>query len=292
LTRYLLSPDDAIPIGPSVGSVFADASGRVWASAGGGLLFYDDADTEHPIDWWQRAKVDGSFSAFAVDDRGGFWAVSSSAAGYFDGETWTHYPSFSENHCNPHHVLADTEGGLWTSSIDCPLRRFDGKAWTEYDTGARRERLALGHDGEIYAMGWDGTLRQFNGKTWKTLLSASSYGSPSDRYPWVEDLVVGPEGKVWIALGDTSDLLVYSDGEWEQVCVSAGGIVRTLLFDSLGRLWVGHDYGIVRYDGRSWKSVVSEDWPVIVRDLAEDRYGRIWISQRGGGFYFYDPARE
>ena len=141
-------------------------------------------------------------------------------------------------------------------------------------------------------MGWDGALRRFNGEAWETLLTASSYGSPPDRYPWVEDLVVGPEGKVWIALGDTSDLLIYRDGEWEQVCTSAGGIVRTLLFDSLGRLWVGHDYGIVRYDGRSWESVVSEDWPVIVRDLAEDRYGRIWISQRGGGFYFYDPARE
>jgi hypothetical protein len=292
LRRYLLSPDDAIPIGPSVDNVFTDADGRLWASTAEGLLFYDDTGAESPNGSWQRTEIGGSFSAFAVDDRGGFWAVPLSAASYFDGETWTHYPSFSDNHCNPHHVLADAAGGLWISSIDCPLGRFDGKAWTEYDTGARRERLTLGHDGEIYTMGWDGALRQFNGKTWETLLSASSYGSPPDRYPWVEDLVVGPEGEVWIALGDTSDLLIYRDGEWKQVHTPAEGIVRTLLFDSQGKLWVGHDYGILRYDGCSWASIVSEDWPVIVRDLAEDRYGRIWISRRGGGFHFYDPARE
>jgi ligand-binding sensor domain-containing protein len=293
LSRYLLSPDDAIPVGPWIDGVFTDANGRLWASSGGWFLFYDDADTKHPIDRWQWAEVDRSFSVFAIDDRGGLWAVSLRAAGYFDGETWTYYPSFKDNRCNPHHILADAEGGLWMSSIGCSLRRFDGNSWTEYDTGARRERLALGHGGEIYAMGWDDALRQFNGETWKTLLSASSYGASPDRSPWIEDLVVGPEGEVWIALGDTSDLLVYyRDGGWKKVRTPARGIVRTLLFDSLGRLWVGHDYGILRYDGRSWKSIVSEDWPVIVRDLAEDRYGRIWISRRGGRFYFYDPARE
>ena len=293
LRRYLLSPDDAIPIGPRVGSVFTDTDGRLWADTMGGLLFYNDAGAEHPNGSWQWAEIRGSFDGFAIDDRGGFWAISPHAARYFDGETWTYYPSFSDDRCNFHHFLADAEGGLWTSFIDCPMRRFDGKVWTEYDTGARRERLALGHDGEIYAMGWDGALRQLNGKTWETLLSASSYGSPPDRYPWVEDLVVGPEGEVWIALGDTPDLLVYyRNGEWKQVRTPPEGIARTLLFDSLGKLWVGHDYGILRYDGHSWKSVVSEGWPVIVRDLAEDRYGRIWISQRGGGFYFYDPARE
>jgi ligand-binding sensor domain-containing protein len=64
-----------------------------------------------------------------------------------------------------------------------------------------------------------------------------------------------------------------------------------LLIDSQGNLWAGHEFGLLRYDGRSWESIVSETHPTTVNGLTEGREGLIWVA-RSDGLYTYDPTRE
>ena len=70
-----------------------------------------------------------------------------------------------------------------------------------------------------------------------------------------------------------------------------GTPVAIPIFDSQGNLWVGHEYGLLRYDGQSWESIVSETGLVTVNNLVEDSEGRIWVP-RSDGLYVYDSVEE
>jgi len=286
LQRYLLSPADAIPIGPRLSDLAADADGRLWAATPEhGLLQYDEASGS-----WQSTEIT-EWALISADDQGGLWAASRSRDGsvsYFDGETWIHHPFPAGWPCFPHQILADVGGGVWLSS-DCALRGFNGEVWDEYETGMPGERLARGPRGEVYAVGWNGALKRLFGKTWKTLLPSSNHGRFRGSSGLVEDIVVGPESDVWVAFDDVASLSVYRGSGWEKVSAPTEGKITALLDDSQGNLWVGHEFGLLCYDGQSWESITSETHRTTVHGLAESRGGRIWVA-RSDGLYVYDSV--
>ncbi|MFL7791685.1 MAG: two-component regulator propeller domain-containing protein [Anaerolineae bacterium] len=286
--RYPLLPADAIPVGPQLSDLAATTDGRLWAATPEyGLLQYDEASGS-----WQPTEIT-EWVLISADDQGGLWVASRFGDGFvshFDGEMWTHYPRPAGWPCSPRQILADVGGGVWMSS-SCALRGFNGEVWDEYDTGMPGERLARGPRGEVYAVGWNGTLKRLDGTTWKTLLSSSNYGRFREYYRPLEDVFVGPAGDVWMAFGDEASLFVYRGSELEKVPVPSEGKITALLIDSQGNLWVGHEYGLLRYDGQSWESIVSETGLVTVNNLVEDSEGRIWVP-RSDGLYVYDSVEE
>ncbi|MBN1979862.1 MAG: hypothetical protein JW918_20910 [Anaerolineae bacterium] len=287
--RHLLSPADAIPVGPRFSDLATTTDGRLWASTQEhGLLLYDEASGS-----WQRTEVTER-ALISADDRGGLWAASGyrdGAVSYFDGEAWTHYPFPVDWPCFPHHILADVGGGVWLSSADCALRGFNGEVWDEYSTGTWDERLARGPRGEVYAIGRDGVLRRLDGTTWKTLFLPPNSGRFRGYHSLANDIAVGPEGDAWVAFDDVASLFVYRESEWKKVSVPTEGKITALLVDSQGDLWAGHEFGLLHYDGESWESIVSGTHRTTVHSLAEGRGGRIWVA-RSDGLYVYDPAEE
>jgi hypothetical protein len=286
--RYPLSPADAVPVGPRLSDLAATTDGRLWAATPEhGLLQYDGASGA-----WQPTEIT-DWVLISADDRGGLWAAPRSRGGsisYFDGKTWTHHSFPKGWPCFPRQILADAGGGVWLSS-DCALRGFNGEVWDEYDTGLPGERLARGPRGEVYAVGWNGTLKRLDGTPWKTLLPPSDDGRFPGYPGQVENIVVGPGGDVWVASNDVVNLSVYQESGWKKVSAPTEGKITALLIDSQGNLWVGHGYGLLRYDGQSWESIVSETHPVTVNSLVEDQEGRIWVA-RSDGLYVYDPVEE
>jgi len=110
------------------------------------------------------------------------------------------------------------------------------------------------------------------------------------------------QGLVWFA---TTGGLVRYDGYrfriYRQVRGDSGSlpgnVVRALLRDRGGRLWVGTEAeGIALYDpatDRFDRFGVREGLPLDpVRALAEDRDGAIWIGTTGGGLVRLDPVRR
>ncbi len=286
IQKYLLSPGDAVPIGPSVRDLVTDSSGRLWTLTGQELLLYDET-----LDAWRTIRTTERELFISADEQGGLWVVPRDRSGrvsYFDGETWTHYLPPDRWPCYPESILADVGGGLWLSSYDCALRGFNGEVWDEYDNGSRGNMLFRGPDGAVYAAGWSdfGVIRRYDGDTWETLLpSDPSYRSR------VTDLAVGPKGEVWAAFATSPKLMVYRDGEWEVVLEAVDEAITALLVDSREDLWVGHNKGLLHYDGETWVPVESEFSLGAVYAIAQDRRGRIWVGGENG-LSVYDPASD
>ncbi len=109
-------------------------------------------------------------------------------------------------------------------------------------------------------------------------------GLPSS---FVSTLVAGRDGTVWI--GTASGLCRY-DGNGFAVYSTINGLaenaVKSALYDSRGRLWLGHDNGeITQSNGRSF-SRLSPKAPLSDKSILtiyEDRSGNIWFGSLGGG---------
>ena len=73
-------------------------------------------------------------------------------------------------------------------------------------------------------------------------------------------------------------------------------IVRALLQDSRGFIWVGTNQGVVRFDGYDFMSINISDTlhsPVVnVGELFEDRAGNIWVGGQEEGLLMYNPVNE
>jgi len=281
--RYLLTPGDAVPLGPEATLDLAtDADGRLWAATSDGLLLYNER-----TDSWQPTGVDWP-ALISADDRGGLWAVPRFTPegdfGYFDGEEWTFYEFPPDWPCTPRSILADVGGGLWLSSFSCALRGFNGEVWDEYDSGPGGGLLARGPGREVYAAEIAGEVRRWDGERWEVLPSPAA--SPSLE---VTDLAVGPNGTVWIAYGQPPSLRRYQDGVWSDVPLETG--VTALLVGSDATLWAAAEGMLLHYDGDAWERIESP-FPLGRADaLAEDRQGRIWVGGQTG-LAVYNPQGE
>lgn len=282
--KYLLLPSDAVPVGPTVYDLVVDGSGRLWTSTDGGLLLYNETS-----DTWQPSEI-GEWVFISADYQGGLWAASPYSGGdisRFDGNIWSHYPFPKDWPCFPVvDILADAGGGLWLSSPHCALRGFNGEVWDEYDSDSRGDLLARGLGGTVYAAGWGGAIKRYDGKTWETLLPAD----PSRRAR-VIDLAVGPEDEIWVAFDAPPNLIVYRDGNWENVLELVDETIAALLIGSQGDVWVGYSQGLLHYDGETWERIERETPFSAINALAEDQQGRIWVGGQNG-LSVYDPRGE
>ena len=80
--------------------------------------------------------------------------------------------------------------------------------------------------------------------------------------------------------------------------------VYDLLIDKRGFLWVGHELGISRFDGKNFKHFTHpQQASLSMTDLVEDAQGRIWCHNFSGQVFYienekiefykaYDHAKE
>ena len=62
-----------------------------------------------------------------------------------------------------------------------------------------------------------------------------------------------------------------------------------LFVDSKGFLWIGHDLGISRYDGKNFISYSNPDQTALsMSDILEDSFGRIWCHNFSGQIFYIE----
>lgn len=65
-------------------------------------------------------------------------------------------------------------------------------------------------------------------------------------------------------------------------------IVRTIMQDRNGNIWMASWEGIFRYDGKSFTNITSKVSSARFFSLLEDRNGNLWFGTIGEGVYYYD----
>src|SRR5688500_12335292 len=80
------------------------------------------------------------------------------------------------------------------------------------------------------------------------------------------------------------------NSETKDVITSYGPskIVRKIIQDKKGNIWMASWEGIIRYDGKSFTNITSKVSSARFFSVLEDRKGNFWFATVGSGVYYYD----
>ncbi|WP_428654402.1 ligand-binding sensor domain-containing protein [Runella sp.] len=67
-----------------------------------------------------------------------------------------------------------------------------------------------------------------------------------------------------------------------------GNIVRKIIQDRKGNIWMASWEGIIRYDGKSFTNITNKVTSARFFSVLEDRKGNFWFGTIGSGVYYYD----
>ena len=245
------------------------------------------AISQYQVSQWHTADglPHSSISALYEDKDGFIWVGTYRGAARFDGKRFLPLAELIGQPLNPD--LVETIG-----------QTEDGVLWFG---GTHRDLVLLAADGQVRRYGAEQGLpdRQITcvftdaeGQRWlgtrSGLLRADG---PWDRLRFSADL---PQ-IVWQLVDWRGDLYAASErgvwrrhqGVWEHLfsaAALANAHVWALEADS-ERLWIGYRGGLASFDGRALRLFTEADGlpHPVVRALAEDRDGNLWIGTAGAG---------
>ena len=65
-------------------------------------------------------------------------------------------------------------------------------------------------------------------------------------------------------------------------------IIRNIIQDRNGNIWIAAYDGIFRYDGKSFTNITNKVSSARFFSVLEDRKGNLWFGSIGSGVYYYD----
>jgi diguanylate cyclase (GGDEF)-like protein len=208
-------------------------------------------------------------------------------------------------------VLQDNHGYMWFGTED-GLSRYDGHRFSSYERDSSDPAslpdnmvwaIVEAPDGDLW-VGTEGggVARWLRGSDRFSRVTAPA-GQPalSNR---IRALALTPDGALWIGTRDAGlARLDTGTGElkrWRHDAAKPESLghdgVYALLVDRSGRLWVGTEAGVDRFDVATGSFVhvlatpPSEPGSRRVRSLLEDRGGRVWVGTLGGGLFRLAPT--
>jgi signal transduction histidine kinase/ligand-binding sensor domain-containing protein len=263
--------------------------------------------------------VNSSVYCIAQDATGLMWFGTFGGLSRWDGENFrTFRPRAGEASLAASVIFALLADGdsIWIGTDGGGLSRFDTRTeafatWraspAEADRLSSDRVLALGRDarGRIWAGTADGIVNVIDPGDGSVLRAAQPEETASHgQAAAIRCLALGPDGRMWagteggglLEFGTDLHLTVHLHDAGYPGSL-ASDIVRSLLVDSRGDLWVGlGSGGVDRLEGSAGRSFVHSRADVgafpnqAVRALAEDGSGAIWVGWADAGLGTIDAA--
>ncbi|HEY6552167.1 MAG TPA: two-component regulator propeller domain-containing protein, partial [Vicinamibacteria bacterium] len=226
------------------GSLLALALG-LWASSAQGLD-PGRAVTQYRHDAWttREGLPQSSVESIAQTPDGYLWLGTQEGLAQFDGIRITVFDKSNTRALRHNRVtalLADRAGSLWVGTEGGGVARLRGREWTLASTGLPNPRvrcLAQDERGTVWAGTDEGLVR------WQeSRFVADPAWDVRLRGP-ISALHAGPGGRLFVGVQD--GLLSMSPGVAgvHEVGGSDWGVVKAVLQDPSGRLWVGTTGGL------------------------------------------------
>lgn len=304
-----------------------DDNGMVWLSCYGangaipGLLHYDPADNISTILSTAEGFSAMRPQALSFDSTGSLWICSDDGLTRYDGVSFTHVPTGSDDPAtNNLRGLCVCNGVLWGCGFNA-VSMFDGVSWSQYSSdsygfGPNVYDIAPAYDGSMWFAGnsrltcyKDGVWTNFDppdimttmlctavdhdGIVWVgTGNGAFSFdGATFERVldDYINDSIADSSGRIWF--GGTKGLWCI-DGEnrtlYNTLPFGANTEVRVIAEAPDKAIWIGGRSGIARFDGSSWQSWSSADCKVgaMLSALTFDKNGNLWAGSDTGAVMF------
>jgi ligand-binding sensor domain-containing protein/signal transduction histidine kinase len=273
---------------PRLDLLVRNSNGGFWLLANGRILSWktNHFDTFAYYPWNPNTPVNA-----ACQDRRANLVVGTGGEGVFWFDAQGHSAQLSKaqglSHNTAMSLCTDREGDLWVGTDGGGLNRvkqqlfdvFEGsqalavKSVSEDASGG----LWLGSFGHGVNYLTNGALKPFDLKP----------GGPADQY--VVSVFVDHQQRVWAGTA-VGTLFQSTNDSFKPFRPAPGpdllqGWVYAIFQDHLQRVWIGSRAGLAFWDGAAWKSFTARDGlsANIVRAIAEDPEGNLWVGTEDGG---------
>ncbi len=266
---YRISGGNAVN---DVRTVAVDRSGAVWAGTRAGLFVLGNGE------WTQQKDVtDGPIYDLDFDEDDVLWVGAWNGLYRIHNGEAVKIKKISD----PVSAVAAAPGGPVAMGPDGGWRSTKGE-WSRMEQSCSRnvrDILAVTSDDLWVATG----MGLYRLRAWGTRHYHHGNELVSGE---LTSLAKAPDGRIWI--GSLGGIDVYENGTrvahytWEKGLPHYD--IRSLTFDSQGRLWAGTALGVARFDGETWSLRHSRSWLLSddVRDVAIDQDGTAWVATAGG----------
>ena len=285
--------------------VWVDENGRVWAvkedaseisrwEAGEWSAYGETEGWEPLVDWF--AQVGRS----EMDSRGNLWLPTSQDVRVFNGDSWRIYgaedmdmpPSEFEDLAQEFVLQVLENDDVWVGSCywggpgpfgGRGVRWFDGQTWQGADSPVAEgcvTKIEEGTRGQVWVAVED-ELWRYTPETGNWSQFRSPEPAEAARYGFATEMVVDPDGDVWIILAECGGASCFGatvpyrvhNGVWEQFAERAEMDFQRLVLDGQGGMWLFWELGISQFEAGE---------PTLVAELYTTRYavdpdGRLWI---------------
>ena len=294
-------------------------------TAGAGQVSLVGAGTRQGL-WQSFAIADGvpsCISAMQQDRHGHLWlgtgwlkSGSEWGACRYDGsQLWRFTTADGLVNDRVRAIVEDRLGRLWFGTFGGGISCYDGARFQSYTTAdglSSNDVLSLLEDREGHI--WIGTLDgldRWDGQRFTTFTAADGLSETyfmQDGAPriGVSSLLQDRQGRIWA--GTWGGLSYWDDrrfATYTQADGLANNWVRDVLEDRQGNIWAATGLwesgkktneekgGLSRWDGQRFETYTTKDGlpDSMMRCLAEDRQGRIWVGTWGGGASCWDGEK-
>ena len=291
------------------GSLYIDASGRVWIGPSSGGLHWIRGTEHHSMtalgmDRDVIYSISGGPGELWVGRRLGGLTRLQEDGGVFRPQTYTARDGLAPGVVNA--VKRARDGTVWAGTLSGAVSRIEKGSVSTFTTANGLSADAVttiqeGPDGVIW-VGTAGGLEAFRKGNWQRY--GGQDGLPPGR---VNSLALDSDGILWI--GSSAGLLYWSGSRFESARNAPEplqGEVYGLAADDSGGLWAATDRHVVSVSrasllGRSQEPATVRQFGLadglpstrgIRRDhsIAKDPSGRIWLSLQGG-LFVVNPTR-
>ncbi|MBT4503662.1 MAG: response regulator [Gemmatimonadetes bacterium] len=263
-----------------------DRQGYLWfGTSRGGVSRYDGG--RFAAFTVANGLIDDDAQALFEDSRGRIWIGTSNGASRYDDQQ-----DVGRQDLDATFKTFTTKDGLADNDVRTFLEDSRGHIWI----GTRKGVSCFDDQQNV---GQQDGGRQDGGNVCKTFTTRDGLGRGA-----TNALLEDSQGRIWISTGNsvsryhTRQDIDRQDGGTAFTTFTAKdglgrGIVKTLLEDDQGNIWIATGRTVTRYDGANFTRFTTEDGlpSNSVHTLAKDGQGNIWIGT-GNGVSRYDGRQD
>lgn len=267
--------------------------GAFWAALESGLLRYKAGEFTH-FDSTNGLPYENIYSLYG-DQQGALWIGADYGLVRFrDGQFESEIPNFEISFNPVNQVWEDQQGNLWVGRSNNGVFQFCDVAIQTYSQqeGLVHNMVRAAVEDSEGAV-WIGTERGLSIIKDSKLTSVTKKdGLPDDR---VVSLAMDPVSGIWVG-GREGNIFHYDKGKVKAFQLNSPdkpqNLVRTLVFDLQGRLWIGAESGLTVLENGVLK---RPSGPLAMRKIHSihcDASGTIWVGIKNRAGYFEKADME